>query len=124
MVLTLPGNSEPHFRNYFVVFTEFSSADAIFSVSLTGSRAAVPNPKNVLLGSRFKWPSLSGRWKDDLNGQQIAITVTGSPGGDGAQEKIIAKYAVPEKNRRGAACSALDSSPRRPSHDILFFIIS
>jgi hypothetical protein len=100
MGLTLPGNSNPDVSNYFVVFTEYNMADATFSISLTGSSAAVPNPKNVLLGPRFKWPSLSGRWKDDLNGQQIAITVTDSPGGDGAQEKIVAKYAVREKNCR------------------------
>ena len=90
MSLTLPGNSNPDINHYYVVFMEYYFANATFSVSLTGSSAA-------------KWPSLTGHWKDDLNSQQIEITVVPSLGGKGDQGKIVAKYAT-----RGKTCRNLD----------------
>jgi hypothetical protein len=90
MSLTLPGNSNPDVNHYFVVFSEYYGANATFSVSLTGS-------------SSSKWPLLTGRWKDDLNSQQIEITVIPSLGGKSDQDKIVAKYAT-----RGKTCRNLD----------------
>jgi len=79
--LTLPGNSNPDMTRYYIVFTEYQGANATFTVSLQGSSAS-------------KGPSLSGRWKDDLNGQQIEITVLLGLGRNGHQDTIVAKYAT------------------------------
>ena len=88
--LTLPGNSNPDIQKYYIIFNDYYSENATFTVSLQGSGAS-------------KWPSLRGRWKDDLNGQQIEITVLPSLGRNAGQDKIVAKYAT-----SGKTCRNLD----------------
>ena len=116
ITLKLPANSPETSQKYYIIFTEYSGNAAHFTVEVvvTGSTSGnVFTPVDCRVNSGL--PPLAGRWKDDINANELDVTINVLARDSFDQGRLIAKYATP-----GKACRNPDHQGNRVPFPIDF----